>query len=1642
MKASPTSKRPRRTRREQGIALVTVLAILTLTAVLVMAFFTISRSELASSTVYSRGVEASHLSKSAMDMVIHQIRSATDRKGTAWASQPGMVRTWQGETRQCYKLYSDETMVVSEDKVFDDFKDLAAWRNDVRFVDLNAPVIRTYDTRTEYFYPIIDPRAAIGNTKVEGFEVNFGAVGASPASRTLPMPVKWIYQLEDGTLGTLVGSGTKGQFQAIGGAAGRRPTADNPIVARFAFWADDETAKLNVNTAAGGVAWDTPRAAGVSDRAYGMFQPVANEFQRYPGHPATTSMMHVLFPGVALPNSDRYDRQSAEAYYDLIPRVQRGGSIGGGFAGTNNRYGQILPIQPDEDRLYATIDEFIFRAPQVGLSDGRTGVSFERQQQRKVGQWPLLRPTDLGRLQFFLTATSKAPEVTIFNTPRISVWPSYHGDPQRNDHLRYFTSYDRRLRFCAEVGKRDGAAGSDSRAPKDSDSREPAMYHFQRKNAASNTADYADIPRNRELYAYLQDMMSAPVPGMDTSDGVRNWNSFRNKYGERNANQIITEVFDYIRSLNLFDDLLMKQHGIQQITTSRLPSAPVAISRNFANNGYFGYWPPGAPNDGTHTTFTPGRLSVYQDPDLINGHAGYVGADTHTGHGQVAPIQITPPGGALTKGFGRFFSVREAGIAVLACAQDNGRPAGLSRKGVGVTNLGSTNEGWATTGVRVTGIAAGNPPRVSSDGSEPTWDYSNVPPLSQVTKPHVYNVYKLNQFTKTGTSGTPEPIQVTDLDNNTVQIPCDPPMGGLQFFNYVSNEANWNRTLQVDTPLTGGATQVQAILLVSLYSPSKGWTLINPDFRFEMDVQRDFGLNGQGLGFPMGAQTVKTPHAGFRRIWGGRDNGGILEPRMLTIGHSRLNNPRPDRIAYALLARSTPALLNPLNTAPPFGAFNADVDSPPGADPTEGPQSYVYPWVSTTMTIPGTADTQTSFSNQIATSMALNGGRLVIKLFPDGGSRTNGADPVSGKVAVENGGPQDYSQMVAIDFADTTVPLPILAGAGNGHLREGPSANQWTAVASSEARPREHWCWNRDGAFKMAGVVAPPGTNLGINRGRLQMTGGHQGYGISEPGFLTFSGHGLVRPVDVVRSYLIPHGDDRLVAAQRDLPASTFKHHVLYGNNARLVASNFTVEYGNQGYGREGIPGPGPNQAADPKALVDPSVANVPRGRRAVLPDNFQLNMNQWGDWDNGVAAELDGPMINKPDEGNAMGVAYNDYVPKPWITNSPARAFIPYFTDSWVQEPAGPGLWSPNRIMPGPGMLGSLPTGVYDRSGGPGGQPWQTLLFRRVGGSVQQSAQGQSPRTGNVHPGWEHPRDHYLLDFFWMPVVEPYSISEPLATAGKVNMNYAIQPFDYIKRKSSLLGVFSSEELLTVPNRLSIGAANAANAYKEGEGWGSGFNRTTNTGGTLRDVSLRTWINLDQTLRQFDDLFGRPGGKNRPQIFRTASQICEQWLVPGRPVRGNPFGVTNMRLEDVAQWYNPDSNPVAGNRSFGLVGDNVRERPYTNLIARLTTKSNTYNVHYRAQIIRQSPLSPVNPGQRRSDAEFATFDASTDKMVGEYRGSSIVERYIDPNDIRIPDYASLSLRGSLQLGNDKASVDTLDKFYRFRVVSEKRFAP
>jgi hypothetical protein len=109
----------------------------------------------------------------------------------------------------------------------------------------------------------------------------------------------------------------------------------------------------------------------------------------------------------------------------------------------------------------------------------------------------------------------------------------------------------------------------------------------------------------------------------------------------------------------------------------------------------------------------------------------------------------------------------------------------------------------------------------------------------------------------------------------------------------------------------------------------------------------------------------------------------------------------------------------------------------------------------------------------------------------------------------------------------------------------------------------------------------------------------------------------------------------------------------------------------------------------------------------------------------------------------------------------------------------------------------------------------------------------------------------------------------------------------------------------------------------------------------------------------------------------------------------------------------------------YPFTGDNLREKPYVDLYPRLTTKSNTYTVHVRVEALQKAKGTP--PDQ---------WIPNRDRIAGEYRGSSIIERYIDVNDPTLPDFTKASATGPL------APELNIDRYYRLRVVSTKRFNP
>ena len=120
--------------------------------------------------------------------------------------------------------------------------------------------------------------------------------------------------------------------------------------------------------------------------------------------------------------------------------------------------------------------------------------------------------------------------------------------------------------------------------------------------------------------------------------------------------------------------------------------------------------------------------------------------------------------------------------------------------------------------------------------------------------------------------------------------------------------------------------------------------------------------------------------------------------------------------------------------------------------------------------------------------------------------------------------------------------------------------------------------------------------------------------------------------------------------------------------------------------------------------------------------------------------------------------------------------------------------------------MFGSLPTGVIAN------HPWQTLLFRPAksyfpgGNNHPQGHLRRYPVDGTApYPPYTTPPDHCLLDLFWMPSVQPYPISQPFATAGKINLNYQIAPFTYIERSTGMRAVLKSVKITALDPTLNV---------------------------------------------------------------------------------------------------------------------------------------------------------------------------------------------------------------------------------------------
>jgi hypothetical protein len=175
--------------------------------------------------------------------------------------------------------------------------------------------------------------------------------------------------------------------------------------------------------------------------------------------------------------------------------------------------------------------------------------------------------------------------------------------------------------------------------------------------------------------------------------------------------------------------------------------------------------------------------------------------------------------------------------------------------------------------------------------------------------------------------------------------------------------------------------------------------------------------------------------------------------------------------------------------------------------------------------------------------------------------------------------------------------------------------------------------------------------------------------------------------------------------------------------------------------------------------------------------------------------------------------------------------------------------------------------------------------------------------------------------------------------------------------------------------------------------------------------------IDVADTLQAFDTRFATG------DIFRSASQICEMFLYPASwgtwkfdPLpAGTGLVAYDSASANIKSWWYDNTNGQL------LTADNAREEPYDQIYSRITTKSNDYTVHWRVQVLRKAPGSTAT-----------VWNENTDTVASELRGSTLIERYIDPN-ATLPDYAT-----GLQAGN----LRPMTWYYKWRTVSENYFHP
>ncbi len=1519
-----------------------MLSFLVLITIMVVAFFSSTATEAVAAKTETNLQTTRQLADSTIQYVIGQIRQATSGGTTrAWASQPGMIRTWNdaGQPDQAFKLYSAQKMREPVTGSYSPASDMPAstWENDkALWTDLNAPILSGNNT----VFPILDPRAAAtvtGNhSLVEGFSYDASALSGaraptstSDASARAPMPVRWIYVLKDGRFSTpSSGSGTVADFAN----SDPKPTANNPIVGRVAFWTDDETCKLNLNTAVGGVPWDIPTYTAGIDLHFSRYKPVKDEFARYPGHPATTSLAPVFWSFGNLKSPDetlmpflnptlnvgnKYnlagaDTSSGVESADVKPYYPSSGSaaaflkkmldlnpkneLGGTELGTKPTVidETTSPQQTlDSDRLLSSVDEVFFDMP--GTANGeRPPNAFS------------LQASDVDKLRFFITTHSRAPETNPLNQPKVGIWPINEtkrnpANPKSIPDPR--TPTDKLMAFCSTL---NGKA-----------------YYFTRNNPDSSTTDFQPGSRNDQLFDYLENSLGEPIPGFG--------GNLKDRYTTEGLRQILTLGYDFTRVSNITDTF-------DFVYRSRFDTeAPFA--------------------------FVPPR-------QVLN----------ERGRGQVVPIKITKDGKNY-KGLGRFVTIKQVGLHFIAQAA-NQPPCLIDASTGAPTTSPNPMHPW------VDDMPAAV---VVTDNEDGSW---NIDAGSSA-----YPTFLLgsgNSTTAQTHAGLPlrtdrwiqDPNILTSTDNTTVTL-----RNNLINKRYQGPSNIYGTGTSGGNATTGNSTNSQ---LLPRPWPSSETGSLGPH---QTLIQAIFIVD------PVLVNPGNPPYIGAYKV---RVKGLDKFKVQTSSGMSSLG----------FGANLTQSANDTAIASPDYNV---------GYGTISGFRSGSELSVNRKLTFINFTDNSTIKPIVTGSDFAFEGGTIEVEIL---------TDPAIGSAEV--------IQKFTIEFPSTSFPTPLLAPMPTikAMLAGGTLSSNYTSTGKpatiTDLTPSS--MLTLDESSRLA-----KNTNFGVGS-EIYSVASRAAYFITDsilPERMTNPANDFRAKLsaDTIRTIEVLYGDTRVTGLLNDVPSSFFKPHKYYydkemrsahslrkplganyqGATDQLLTTSSDVKYTanhTSGYfdNYRNVPALAAPKFRALGARLSTSTLGSAVAIRSSFPNvtssvdfsdsGFSEVWKNGGDFDTGPGLTLDGPYIGKATEGGQSSRFMRSFL----ASGIDGSNINPDFNNNFGSIDYGYAnlQGGPNKQIPSPVVFGSLPVGNTPSNS------WRTLLFSPNPVSINHLSLSEVAPAGNSPVAGKAP-DFLYLDFFNMPVVEPYAISEPFSTAGKVNLNYQIAPFTYIQRDTALRGVLRSALITASDDQWAENRK-----YRETGGLNYTNNDTLSYVNYLQQTghwAFRYPIHISETLKQFDQRF------SNGDIFRAPSEICSLWLYPGRqPTASAPenpgIALVNWDANSAgikAWWYN---NP--GTTSKSVTGDNMRERPYATIYPRLTTKSNTYTLHCRVQTLSKSP-----------GGNTATWDETRDRAVSEYRGSAMIERYVDPSDPQIPDFASAANAGV-----------ALDEFYRYRVLNTKRFAP